>query len=566
MWHLHLSEQADVWINATTVESRGTLDVLGLPHENYMPFHKEKQVKTFTYWYAIQELWKGKNLPGKLLPRFAAVLLVVFSGIWPHLKLLLLNFTWMFSIHQKRRTRILHWLGTLGKWSLADVLVVCVMVGVLDLDWQVDPQAIRNGLIKNLPVCLKIVKSLYSAEDVCTMAMKNLDCHVHHKSWKLWSKCNTCITVVKSALDNPKTARKSFKGVLDGIHMSGGGEVALRVMGLHGIYAFCTAVILSILISLAVDIVDVRAQRTNLRNDSSQEQEYRQFLLPNGDDGSTSFRGDENDESNEGDSYDMNEPSLLLREYEEDNHHRGSANDLENGGDEAYHAFIQSTSSQPRYWLSIIGRYTQLALCLVTLFAVGAGIFSNTIQRTVQGAIPAVLRDVLGFVWNRPYSLFTLVQTTGAAGGWDYLLMGTFGLFVVAGPAIRAVLCLLSWLVPLKGSNQQKLLATIELVGAFCAWEVFIVAVCMVDMLMPSITSTVIMKPECKSISDDGKCLEVDFDLQKPFHWILIGGSMLIVLSNWIAGDARRPGPNRGRGTFGSGSTTHYTAIGHDDM
>mmetsp|Transcript_14177 Transcript_14177/g.30940 ORF Transcript_14177/g.30940 Transcript_14177/m.30940 type:complete len:729 (+) Transcript_14177:215-2401(+) len=566
MWHLHLSEQVDLWANATNMESRAAMDTLGLPHKNYLPLHEEKQVKTFTYWYAIQELWKGKNLPGKLMPRFAAILLVVFSGVWPHLKLLLLNFTWMFSIHQRRRTRVLQWLSTLGKWSLADVLVVCVMVGVLDLDWTVDPTAIREGLINNLPFCLRVVKSLYSASDVCTILLKDVDCHDHHKSWKLWSECKACVGLVKNALDHPDAARESFKPVLDGIKMSGGGEVALRVSGLHGIYAFCGAVILSILLSFVVDIVDVRTHRSTSRSrpSRSEQHEHRAFLLPSGDDEDQDSGTEAYNDSNDGDSYEIDEPSLLPGECG-DNHH--ASNDLENSGDEAFNAFIQSTS-QPRDVLSIFGFFFLLIFCLFTLATVGMGIATNTIQRTVEGAIPALMRDVLGFVWTKPYSLFTLVQTTGYAGGWDFLLMGTFGLFVVVGPAIRAALCLVAWMVPLNTPNRRKLLAAIELVGAFCAWEVFVVAVCMVDMLMPSITSTVVMKPQCASVSEDGKCLQVNFDLLQSFHWILIGGVSLIAVSNWLTRNARRPlssERSHGREVTASAIITPYTALGQDD-
>ena len=579
MWHLHLSQQVDLWANATTYESRTAFRTLGLPYQNLITTHKEQQVKTFSYWYAIQELWKAKHMPGKILPRTAAILLVIFSGIWPHLKLILLNCTWLLSIHQQRRTRILTWLSTLGKWSLADVLVVCVMVGVLHLDWIVDPQAIRTGLLDNMSFFLRVIKSLYSASDICTILLKNIDCHIHHKSWKKWSECKGCVGLIKTALDYPDQARHTFKGVLDGIYMSGGGHVTLRVLGLHGIYAFCAAVILSILISLLVDILDGKAHRAEMRwryrlGQRLQLQRRRQqgqwLLAPNGggsiddddDDGEDNNQqqlNDDNDDDNDyhhqDEYYDSRELLLPGDMVSGTNHIIVGQNDMEQGGgddddddENAYYELIQSTQrrrSWSQMFYSAVQSCAVLILCLVTIGAVGIGIGSNTIERNVHGAIPDVLRDILGIVWNRSYSLWTLVQTTGAAGGMDFMLMFTFGLFVIFGPASRALLCFLAWMVPLQGRKRRKLLASIELVGAFCAWEVFAVAVGMVDMLMPAITSTVVMKPEvCSTISDDdGTCLQVNFDLQKSFAlWVVGGGLLLIAVSNLIFGaSGRRP-------------------------
>lgn len=135
---------------------------------------EDKDVETFTYYYAIDHLWVAKGLPGKNLPRAAAILLVIFSGFWPHIKLLMLNITW-FCGKYPTRTKTLQWLSTLGKWSLADVLVVCVMVGVLHLDWVVVPEDIKQGVITDLPQLIEVTKSLYNHRELCDKLLK-LNC------------------------------------------------------------------------------------------------------------------------------------------------------------------------------------------------------------------------------------------------------------------------------------------------------------------------------------------------------------------------------------------------------
>ena len=123
--------------------------------------------------------------------------------------------------------------------------------------------------------------------------------------------------------------------------------------------------------------------------------------------------------------------------------------------------------------------------------------------------------------------------TTGAAGGWDFMLMATFSLFCVLGPILRSVLCVLVSILDKSSVLRRVFVPPVSLfinfMGAFCAWEVFVIAILMVDMLMPSITNTIIQKPFCAEISDDGSCLQVEFNvLRSHFQWIIVGGILLV--------------------------------------
>ena len=160
---------------------------------------EDKDVETFTYYYAIDHLWVAKGLPGKTLPRAAAILLIIFSGFWPHIKLLLLNITW-FCGKYPTRTKHLQWLSTLGKWSLADVLVVCVMVGVLHLDWIVVPEDIKQGVITDLPQIIAVVKSLYDHRALCDKLLK-LQC-AHEKNVVKVAKCHGALDMFNECLAN----------------------------------------------------------------------------------------------------------------------------------------------------------------------------------------------------------------------------------------------------------------------------------------------------------------------------------------------------------------------------
>ena len=101
-------------------------------------------LEDFTYFSAVKGLWLGHNHPiheewhdggpgptGKL----AAVILILFSGVWPHVKLAVMN--WAFHarrVTEETRSAWLYVLDTFGKWSLADIMVVCCLLCLMDVN------------------------------------------------------------------------------------------------------------------------------------------------------------------------------------------------------------------------------------------------------------------------------------------------------------------------------------------------------------------------------------------------------------------------------------------------
>uniref|UniRef100_A0A7S1Y4K2 Paraquat-inducible protein A n=1 Tax=Grammatophora oceanica TaxID=210454 RepID=A0A7S1Y4K2_9STRA len=497
MWRLVLQKHVDVWANATTVIAKQSFKTLGLPTTNHFYLDEDIDVRSFTYSYAITELWEAKFMPGKLLPRLAAVLLIVFSGIWPHLKLLLLNLTFLFSTHTKRRSRILHWLGCLGKWSLADILVVCVMVGVLNLDWEVDPTLIKAGMVDNLPTIIDIIKQMYNSCDLCSQLL-GYTCH--KPPLKHIPYCSGCQGLVDIAFDQPSWAQTTGKTIVNGVRTSGGGLVDLRVVGMKGIYAFCSAVILSILLSLIVDILDHKYKQRTIQ----QERAAASLLAVSGVGEPTS--------EDDGTPVHHQQRTTVSTITEDGRRYVDDDDD-----DDPIATCTTSLRNSTLAWL--------------TLGVVAIAILVPTMERRVHGAIPIMLGDILGVEWNKHYSLTSLMFTTGQFGGWDYMLMGTFALFMVFGPAFRSFLTFVAMAFPVKFSGFRKyvLQPAINFVGAFCAWEVFAVALIMVQLLMPTITATIINRKECSVVEgSNGQCLGVEFAIQDNFALVVIGGLLLV--------------------------------------
>lgn len=537
MWKLHVNATVDVWLNATDYLARRTIDTMGLDYDNNFVVDQARDVRTFTYYFAIHELWTAEKIQGTILPRLAAVLLIVFSGIWPHLKLMMLNLTWFIGRHPKRRTRTLQWLSALGKWSLADVLVVCVMVGVLHLDWIVDPAEIKEGVITDLPALIEIVKSLYTSEQLCDKLL-HMECATQRRVTNI-AKCKACHAVVSEGYYRPELAQSTASTILNGCTTSGGGLATMRVIGMRGIYAFCGAVILSIVLSLIVDVFDLKAKtvaRTEEQDGRMAEFEQQRLIARRRQDvGSCNALS--RDEATIDDSMGDGNIQEPLLSGESSTYSAGESLEIDLAGEDVGLPGRRPSSVNRLLGTPILA-FSLLAI-LLTYYAVDA----FTMERVLHGAGPQLLKEVLGVNFEKLYSFQSLMWTTGAAGGWDYLLMGTFGLFCVVGPILRAILlivtvifdcCRCTVIVP-------TLAMAVNYMGSFCAAEVFVIAVVMVQMLMPSITDTIIASPVCGKISDDGSCLQVQFNvIPASFSVVLFVTFFLMVLSAIVSGLVKR--------------------------
>ena len=81
---------------------------------------------TYSVWAGVVVLWHEREF-------FLATILFFFSIIFPIVKLLALAILWFVRLRQDNRTRLLHWLGLLGKWSMLDVFVVAILIVLVKL-------------------------------------------------------------------------------------------------------------------------------------------------------------------------------------------------------------------------------------------------------------------------------------------------------------------------------------------------------------------------------------------------------------------------------------------------
>jgi hypothetical protein len=611
MWNLAYSTNVTITATATTLKSKAAFDTLNIPYDYTFDHHENKIVETFTYMDAIRKLWDGEGLgDAQTLSKVAAALLVLFSGIWPHLKLLLVHFCWFlpFShrlllkrnqtlpdasyahvdrseklccksrevstsydniccanghVHEthNRRSPFLRALSTLGKWSLADVLVVCILIAVLHLDWKVNPYEIRSGVENELPTIIHYVKGKYPDVNKNCENLLGYPCEVGKALVIHYPQCLACRTLISNAYNHPDWATSEGKDIMEGIDLGGGGNAQLRVMGMIGTYYFCASVIMSILLSLLVDAFDEK-DRKRVEDTLMDRRSALEFSSPGEEGYNNNFDHD-----------------LQLQENEEGSSPPPLASSSVMPPWNAFHQRHRSTTPSPRQY-RVTNSFSGLRppipspttnsrllkhviMCLLSMISIPFVCYAvalPTMQRLVYGGGPRLLHEVVGMEWEQEYSLITLVKTTGDAGGWDAFLMLTFGMFVVVGPITRAICLTLhtcldipiallqdcierprhrttvrSALFYATSKLQKTLRPSIDFLGAFCSWEVLAVALIMIQLEMPAITDTIYQDDKCQEADPEhGRtCIEVQFNVLDSFLVVIVSYCILVGASGF---------------------------------
>ena len=630
MWNLSYATNVTISATANTLKSKAAADALNVPHHYEYTSHENNIVETFTYMDAIRKLWKGEGLgDAQTISKVAAVLLIVASGIWPHLKLLLVHVCWFFPfVHglwlprnndgeeneevERRccmntkqccttnngswsnnnstksrcslccsnghahtthtiRSPFLRTLSTLGKWSLADVLVVCILIAVLHLDWYVHPDEIRSGIENELPTLLSYAQSKYPDEVKDCTQLLGYTCG-RHALVIHFPACLTCQGLISNAYHHPEWTASEGRDILDGITLDGGGHAQLRVSGMIGTYYFCAAVIMSILLSLIVDMLDER-DRGSVEEDLLDRKRELEFIMPGSENGENELElREETLPGQLSQQPALNEAlSLDVDPQSSSSSQRQKKSVTFPRRDSSYAApRLGSHSSIPSPTTNcyLLKQAMLVLLSISSLPLVCYAVTLPTMQRLVYGGGPTLLHEVLGMIWEKEYSLISLVKTTGDAGGWDIFLMLTFGLFAVVGPILRSCCLVLHVLLGLPvlmlgdcierprqrtslrmilyqatSTLRRALLPVIDALGAFGCWEVLIVALLMIQLEMPSITDTIYNDDRCQEADPEhGRtCIEVQFNALDTFLVIGIAWVVLIVASGLamdLAGDA----------------------------
>ena len=108
---------------------------------------------TYSVLAGILDLARGGNV-------FLALILFVFSIIFPAAKLGLLGGVLFLRVGAERSSRVLRWLSLLGRWSMLDVFVVVILVGSVHLGLLSAGEPRAGILVFALAILLSMIASL----------------------------------------------------------------------------------------------------------------------------------------------------------------------------------------------------------------------------------------------------------------------------------------------------------------------------------------------------------------------------------------------------------------------
>ncbi len=90
-----------------------------------LPFMEIKKLVFFASEYSLLQSIGSMWTEGEY---FLAVVIFLFSVLFPIVKLVMLGWVWVWPLDDQRRQTYLRWLSYLGKWSMLDVFVVAILV------------------------------------------------------------------------------------------------------------------------------------------------------------------------------------------------------------------------------------------------------------------------------------------------------------------------------------------------------------------------------------------------------------------------------------------------------
>ena len=157
---------------------------------------------------------------------------MVFSFIWPHVKLFLLHLAFFLPISPSARRNANYWLAFFGKWTLCDVLVMCALIGMFNIQAEMDVLKLWDELKPDF---------VHLCDGICagngTSPLGGANCT---------ELCEEAEAALSTTLLNDATLPSSDLAF------------AVSMRGLTSMYLFCCAVILSLSLGVAIEFLDDR--------------------------------------------------------------------------------------------------------------------------------------------------------------------------------------------------------------------------------------------------------------------------------------------------------------------
>jgi len=208
----------------------------------------------------IGHLYPYSNIPFDLSinSKIFAIVIVLFSGCWPHAKLVATHILWYSRSNAKKRTKTMLWLEFLGKWSMVDVFSVVMVVTVFAIAFDGTFEHFMSNILDGVKPFIGAMADPAGLTHIICHGLVDWPEHPEQPPPAPSPSPTTCHGIVAPHLDNGEDAAE-FLEFLNYTCKHGAGytgflDVELKADTLEGIYYFSAAVWLSLILSAFINM------------------------------------------------------------------------------------------------------------------------------------------------------------------------------------------------------------------------------------------------------------------------------------------------------------------------
>lgn len=400
------------------------------------------------YWDTIKTIWdilspdnyyiKGWKHPWET--RLGAILVFCFSGLWPHLKLILLQISWYCPMQPKLRRSFCFWLDMFGKWSLLDVFVISLTVALFDLTWNLDVDQTVGNIVFNLPPLLEntVLTNPERTKDFIFSTCKMINEYDNDANRTICANVFNKVILADIGLD-VDLLENLYEMLTNQHHLSGLISIGFKAVSQSGVYWFSAGVSLSLLAGVFVDIVDDRLT-SRIRRSKRNAAPPKSIVE------------------------DATEPPLCTNK-------------------------------------SIgCGVVEAITLILGILFALGI-FFLPTVRRKADGALPELVTALTNSSVDQTYNLIDIINGITSGGGGNPFLQKDSIVFLIIGPLLllgswaAAIVVHRPFCASRLPGAKDVIGVVLKIFATATAWEVLMIAELVMMLEMPQLTASLLDSP-----------------------------------------------------------------------
>jgi len=450
---------------------------------------KSHTLFNFTLISSIRDMWHAGVYA-------LALLIAVFSGIWPYVKLVAMMLCWMMPhiiLSIRGREKVLMFLDAMGKWSLIDAFILVFMMVVFSFKVEVPPHLNGTNVLGT--------SVADSATIITTYVVPQMGFH----SFVLATIASLVITHIILVFHRRVSIRELSVFATNNHLSVNKDSINSRPLNdyMHVIPADKYRDLLSVnsLCEEETNVNDIENDPIDIENDRNQS-------------------NDENvEEFKDTEVFDFDSEMELLDEMEKNEEKNAEEDEfliieMERSPLSANVFHINGIKLQ----FTFIGIIVVVISLLVSLGLLLTGGLINSFAFQFNGAAATFL-EYLGVDNHKPYSLMTLAMALPASSVNPHSfsirwIQVSFMLFAFIIPLCYIFIIFLLWVLPLHAKEQRRLFIVAEIIRAWSSMEVFVLAV---------ITALIALQQFTQSIIGH-RCDLINKLIKRFLPWIFYGG------------------------------------------